>query len=69
MLNSAVMNEQETPRNMHELTGRHYCVQCLARVNREIYLANHFLCASCSKKGDEFPLATTPDARPAGDKR
>jgi hypothetical protein len=63
------MNEQETPRNKHELTGRHYCVQCLARVDREVYLANHFLCSSCAKKGAEFPLATTPDAKAAGDKR
>lgn len=69
MLNTAVMNEQETPGNKHELTGRHYCIQCLARVDREVYLANHFLCASCVKKGIEFPLASTPEARTAGDKR
>lgn len=69
MLNTAVMNEEEAPIKLHELTGRHYCIQCLTRVERETYLANHFLCSNCAKTGATYPLATTPDAKPAGDKR
>lgn len=69
MLNTAVMQDEEVAANRYELTGRHYCVQCLARVERDVYLANHFLCTSCAKKGVEFPLASTPDARLPGNKR
>jgi hypothetical protein len=51
--------DDETPRQLAERTGKHYCVRCLAEVTVDVYLRNDFLCDACAEK-DEYPLQSTP---------
>ena len=57
------MHDEPTPRNLRERTGKHRCVKCLADVPMEEYLRNDHICDACAAEGDEYPLATTPDAK------
>jgi len=51
--------DDETPRQLAERTGKHYCVRCLAEVADDVYLRNDFLCDACAER-DEYPLQSTP---------
>lgn len=55
---------EPTPRQLPERTGKHLCVQCLASISLEEYLRNDHICDECAAK-DEYPLASTPDEKPA----
>ena len=52
--------DDETPRQLAERTGKHYCVRCLAEVTVDVYLRNDFLCDACASS-EEFPLRSTPE--------
>lgn len=52
--------DDETPRQLAERTGKHYCVRCLTEVTGDVYLRNDFLCEACAVKG-EYPLQSTPE--------
>ena len=43
------MLEEETPRQLVERTGRHYCVRCLREVTLEEFLRNDHLCDACAE--------------------
>lgn len=58
------MNDEPPPRAKPERTGKHYCVKCLAAVPSEEYFRNDHICDKCAAS-DEYPLASTPDAKPA----
>jgi len=50
------VQEDETPRQLNERTGRHRCINCLADVSDEEYFRNDFFCDVCSAeaaKNDE----------------
>lgn len=53
-----------TPRQLPERTGRHLCVKCLAAIPLDEYLRNDHICDACAAR-DEYPLASTPDEKPA----
>lgn len=57
------MHDDPPPRALPERTGRHYCVRCLAAVPAEEYFRNDHICDQCAEH-DEYPLASTPDAKP-----
>jgi hypothetical protein len=57
------VHEDETPRNLQERTGRHRCIRCLADVASEEYLRNDHLCDACAAEEEQYPLATTPEAK------
>jgi hypothetical protein len=46
---TAAMDE-ETPRQLAERTGRHYCIRCLAEVASDEYFANDFFCDRCAEE-------------------
>lgn len=56
------MLEEPTPRDLSERTGKHYCIRCLTEIEAEEFFRNDYLCDACVA-GDEFPLASTPEAR------
>ena len=56
------------PRKMNERTGRHYCIICLKEVPAEEYFRNDHICDVCAEK-DEYPLASTPEAKKKDEKR
>ena len=56
--------DDRTPRQLAERTGRHLCVECLASIPLDEYLRNDHICDGCAAK-DEYPLASTPDEKPA----
>ena len=45
--------EEETPRQLAERTGRHYCVRCLAEVAADEYFANDFCCDRCAEEEEQ----------------
>lgn len=47
------MQEEETPRQLQERTGRHRCINCLADVSDEEYFRNDFFCDPCAAKAEE----------------
>jgi len=50
------VQEDDTPRQLNERTGRHRCINCLADVSDEEYFRNDFFCDDCSAeaaKNDE----------------
>jgi hypothetical protein len=55
------MQDDVTPRNLAERTGRHFCVRCKAEVPADIYFANDFECDECVETDEAFPLASTPE--------
>ncbi len=55
------MQDERTPRNLPERTGRHYCVRCRVEVPSDVYFANDFECEECVQTDEAFPLASTPD--------
>jgi len=42
------VQDEETPRQLQERTGRHKCIVCLADVTPEEYFRNDFLCELCA---------------------
>ena len=46
------MQDEETPRQLQERTGRHKCINCLAEVSDEEYLRNDFFCDACATEID-----------------
>ena len=58
------MTDEGTPRQLPERTGKHFCVKCLAPIPLDEYLRNDHICDACSEQ-DEYPLASTPDEKPA----
>ncbi len=42
------MQEEATPRNLPERTGKHRCIRCLSEVAIEVYLENDHLCDACA---------------------
>ena len=53
------MQDEPTPRQLPERTGRHYCIRCLRETPAAEYLANDHLCNDCAAS-EEYPLASTP---------
>lgn len=47
------MQDERTPRNLPERTGKHYCVQCLREVPADEYQRNDMLCDECAEKENE----------------
>jgi hypothetical protein len=47
------VQDEPTPRNLPERTGKHYCVRCLAEVPADEYFRNDFLCDKCAAQIDE----------------
>jgi hypothetical protein len=45
--------DEETPRQLAERTGIHYCVRCLAEVPSDEYFANDFCCDRCAEQEAE----------------
>jgi hypothetical protein len=41
------VQDEPTPRNLPEHTGKHYCVRCLQEVPADEYFGNDFLCDKC----------------------
>jgi hypothetical protein len=60
VLKAMVMIDDEMPRGLSELTGRHRCIGCLAEVAAAEYFAHDFMCRACAEKSGQFPLASTP---------
>ena len=56
------MQDEITPRELPERTGRHYCVKCLASIPADEYFRNDHICDACAA-ADEYPLASTPEPR------
>ena len=46
------MQDEETPRQLPERTGRHRCINCLADVSDEEYFRNDFFCDACASLDD-----------------
>jgi len=61
-----LMNDDEIPRRLNELSGRHLCIGCLAEVPAAEYFANDFMCLACAERSESFPLASTPGAAEDG---
>lgn len=61
-----LMIEDEIPRRLNELSGRHLCIGCLAEVSAAEYFGNDFMCLACAERSEHFPLASTPGATPDG---
>lgn len=59
-----VMIDDEIPRRLSELSGRHRCIGCLAEVPAAEYFANDYMCDECADKSVSFPLASTPGTGP-----
>jgi hypothetical protein len=60
VLKATVMIEDEIPRGLPELTGKHRCTGCLADVPAAEYFACDFMCRECAGKSGLYPLASTP---------
>jgi hypothetical protein len=60
VLKATVMIDDEIPRALNELSGRHRCIGCLADVPAAEYFANDFMCDECAGRSASFPLASTP---------
>ncbi|HYI09985.1 MAG TPA: hypothetical protein VEK57_13075 [Thermoanaerobaculia bacterium] len=58
------MHDDPPKRALPERTGKHYCVRCLTPVSAEDYQRNDHICNACTEQ-DEYPLASTPDPKPA----
>lgn len=56
------MNDDPPPRALPERTGKHLCVKCRAAIPAEEYFRNDHICDRCAAQ-DEYPLASTPEAR------
>lgn len=54
------MHDTPPLRELHERTGRHFCVRCLAPVPAEEFFRNDHICDACAEN-NEYPLASTPD--------
>jgi hypothetical protein len=54
------VQDEETPRQLQDRTGRHRCISCLADITAEEYFRNDFLCDQCASL-DAYPFASTPD--------
>ncbi|MFA6956007.1 MAG: hypothetical protein WC538_09070 [Thermoanaerobaculia bacterium] len=59
-----VMIDDEIPRRLNELSGRHLCIGCLAELPAAEYFANDFICRECAGRSESYPLASTPGAAP-----
>jgi hypothetical protein len=46
------MQDEPTPRNLSERTGKHYCIQCLREVPADEYLRNDMLCDECALRDE-----------------
>jgi hypothetical protein len=42
------VQDEETPRQLQERTGRHRCINCLADISDEEYFRNDFFCDTCA---------------------
>ena len=60
VLKAILMIEDEIPRGLPELTGRHRCIGCLAEVPAGEYFAHDFMCVECAERSETYPLASTP---------
>ena len=47
------MNDDRTPRNLKERSGKHLCIECLKEVPSEEYLRNDYVCNECGEKKEE----------------
>ena len=56
------MHDDPPTRPLPERTGKHLCVKCLAPVKAEEYFRNDHICDACAAT-EEYPLASTPNAR------
>ena len=52
-----VQQDEPTPRQLPERTGKHFCVKCRAEVPADEYFRNDFMCDPCAeeeeKRGEE----------------
>ena len=61
-LSSPRVNDEATPRNLPERTGKHFCIKCLIEVSADEYLRNDHLCDPCSES-ENYPLQSTPQEK------
>ena len=47
------MEDEGTPRLLHERTGNHKCIRCLAQVADDVYFANDQVCDECAEKFEQ----------------
>ncbi len=45
-----VQQDEPTPRQLPERTGKHFCVKCRADVPAEEYFRNDFVCDKCAEE-------------------
>lgn len=64
MLKALIMIDDEIPRGLSELSGRHRCIGCLADVPAADYFANDYMCNECADRSGSYPLASTPGTSP-----